>query len=168
MSNKERVMKNILKTTIASILALLISLPVWAVSDNECAIWLCAPAGFPSGCGAAKSAMLKRIKRLKPPLPNLNDCAKKNKNQENLHPDFRVLNYKHGFAALMPAYSTCSKYHENSGNCIGTITKYPMKYSKGSRCEKYSDTWQPHGCLKTARYVEVFKYSKLIGKTYYW
>ena len=36
--------------------------PAFAASQDECAIWLCLPGGFPQGCGAAHSAMIKRIK----------------------------------------------------------------------------------------------------------
>ena len=39
----------------------MISPSVQAASEDECAIWLCLPGGFPSGCGGAKSAMLKRL-----------------------------------------------------------------------------------------------------------
>lgn len=46
-----------------------------AASQNECAIWLCLPSGFPSGCGKAKSAMRKRLRRAKSPLPGWSSCA---------------------------------------------------------------------------------------------
>ena len=46
-----------------------------AASDDECAIWICLPGGFPPGCGAAAAAMAKRLHRFKPPLPSWNSCA---------------------------------------------------------------------------------------------
>ncbi|MGH1379145.1 MAG: hypothetical protein ACRBB3_10025 [Alphaproteobacteria bacterium] len=49
--------------------------PVFAASQDECAIWLCLPGGFPQGCGAAHSAMIKRIKKRKPPLPSFGSCS---------------------------------------------------------------------------------------------
>ncbi len=47
----------------------------YAASQNECAIWLCLPGGFPSGCGAAYGAMIDRIKSRKSPLPNFSSCS---------------------------------------------------------------------------------------------
>tara|TARA_R110001599_G_scaffold69022_1_gene194414 strand:- start:246 stop:725 length:480 start_codon:yes stop_codon:yes gene_type:complete len=46
-----------------------------AASEDECAIWICLPGGFPAGCGAAHSAMLKRLKDRKAPLPAFGSCA---------------------------------------------------------------------------------------------
>ena len=47
------------------------------MSDHEadCAIWLCLPAGFPSGCGQSLSKFKDRIKHFKPPLPSFSSCA---------------------------------------------------------------------------------------------
>ena len=44
------------------------------VSD-DCAIWLCLPAGFPEGCEGAKKAFKKRLKRGKAPMPPFEQCA---------------------------------------------------------------------------------------------
>lgn len=50
--------------------------PAKADSDAACAIWLCLPAGFPgSECSAAHSEFKHRIKKGKPPLPNLAGCS---------------------------------------------------------------------------------------------
>ena len=49
--------------------------PVYAASQDECAIWLCLPGGFPQGCGAAHSAMIKRLKKSKAPLPSFGSCS---------------------------------------------------------------------------------------------
>lgn len=46
----------------------------YAASQDECAIWLCLPGGFPSGCSAAHSAFKDRIKHGKSPLPDLSSC----------------------------------------------------------------------------------------------
>ncbi|WP_282611043.1 hypothetical protein [Pelagibius sp. Alg239-R121] len=62
----------------ASATFLLTSTPAYAASQDECAIWLCLPGGFPSGCGAAYSAFIERIThkpKPKPPLPPFNSCA---------------------------------------------------------------------------------------------
>lgn len=48
----------------------------YAVTQAECAIWLCLPAGFSvSECGAAHSAFLHRLRKGKPPLPPLSSCT---------------------------------------------------------------------------------------------
>lgn len=49
--------------------------PAYAASQDECAIWLCLPGGFPQGCSAAHNAMIKRIKKRKPPLPSFGSCS---------------------------------------------------------------------------------------------
>ena len=48
----------------------------YAGSQTACAIWLCLPAGFPgSECSAPHSEFKHRIKKGKPPLPNLAGCS---------------------------------------------------------------------------------------------
>ncbi len=52
--------------------------PGHAASQNECAIWLCLPGGFPGGCEAAHAAFIKRIThkpKPKPPLPAFGSCT---------------------------------------------------------------------------------------------
>ncbi len=49
--------------------------PVKAESQDACAIWLCLPGGFPTGCGGAYSEFKHRIKKGKPPLPPLSSCT---------------------------------------------------------------------------------------------
>jgi hypothetical protein len=46
-----------------------------AASQAECAIWLCLPGGFPTGCSDAYSAFKTRIKKGRPPLPDLSSCT---------------------------------------------------------------------------------------------
>jgi len=46
-----------------------------AASENACAIWICLPGGFPSGCGGAYGEFRHRIKKGRPPLPPLSSCT---------------------------------------------------------------------------------------------
>lgn len=46
-----------------------------AQSEDACAIWICLPGGFPSGCGNAYSAFVKRLRKGRPPLPALSSCT---------------------------------------------------------------------------------------------
>lgn len=60
--------------TAAITAAFLIPAPPIYANDADCAIWLCLPVGFPSGCGDAKQAFINRIKSFKSPLPSLTSC----------------------------------------------------------------------------------------------
>lgn len=51
------------------------SAPAKASSQDACAIWICLPGGFPSGCSEAYSEFKSRIKHGKPPLPDLASCT---------------------------------------------------------------------------------------------
>ena len=47
-----------------------------ATSDDECAIWLCAPAGFNvPECATPHKIMKRRIKKGKDPFPSLASCS---------------------------------------------------------------------------------------------
>lgn len=49
-----------------------------AASQDECAIWLCLPAGFGEGCSGAHNAFKKRLRKGKSPLPSWNSCVEGN------------------------------------------------------------------------------------------
>jgi hypothetical protein len=74
---EEHVMKKMLLMMSAMImfLGMLIPSASYAASQDECAIWLCLPGGFPEGCGGAYSAFKKRLKNGKSPLPEFSSCA---------------------------------------------------------------------------------------------
>lgn len=50
------------------------SVSAYAVPLKSCSIWLCLPAGFPSGCRDAYSAMKKRLRRGQSARPPLASC----------------------------------------------------------------------------------------------
>lgn len=62
----------------AALAAALLTPPAQAASQDECAIWICLPGGFPSGCGSAHSAFKKRLKKGKSPLPSWGSCSVSN------------------------------------------------------------------------------------------
>jgi hypothetical protein len=131
--------------------------------ENACAIWLCAPSGFGIGCAAAFSEMKSRIRHFKPPLPELSSCGKTNGSSKWTH--------RYDDAALMPAYSTCSKFHENSGSCIGKVEHYPQRYIKNTPCVKRGGSdgdWSPQGCIRSYKYIEVFENGVQHGETFFW
>ncbi len=47
----------------------------YAASEDACAIWICLPGGFPQGCSGAYSEFKHRIKKGRPPLPELSSCT---------------------------------------------------------------------------------------------
>ena len=69
-------MKKMLLMMVAIIMlqGMLIPDASYAASQDECAIWLCLPGGFPEGCGGAYSAFKCRKVRVVP--QNLNISVK--------------------------------------------------------------------------------------------
>lgn len=68
-------MKTLTSIFAAAFVAALLAPPAKAASQDECAIWICLPGGFPSGCGDAHSAFKKRLKKGKSPLPSWGSCT---------------------------------------------------------------------------------------------
>ncbi|EGQ8484992.1 conjugal transfer protein TraL [Vibrio diabolicus] len=140
--------------------------PVQAASQDECAIWLCLPGGFPSGCGGAKSALKKRIKRFKPPLPSFASCAVNPPSGSGSH-----MSSQHGFAAFVPSHTVCTKWRGRRDDRYCVETKVvPDQYIKGTRCHiDRKDGWRrPKGCTHTERWAEVYIENQLAGPTFYW
>ena len=131
-----------------------------AASQNECAIWLCLPAGFPSGCGAAHSAMMKRIKKLKPPLPAFSACAVSGGSN---------MTYKLSNAAYVPQRTVCAdEFPDPEAGCISTKV-IPEHYVKDAYCDHGEGSSSgPTGCSRNYRYIDIFIEGKLAGETYYW
>lgn len=139
--------------------------PAQAASQDECAIWICLPGGFPSGCGAAKSAMKDRIEDLKSPLPSFSSCAVNPPSGSGSH-----MSSGHGFAAFVPSHSRCIRWgsYGDRDNCVERET-IPDQYVKGTRCYRDRDGYStPQGCTRTYRWAEVYIERQLAGPTYYW
>ena len=60
---------------IGLVFTLSVPTPSQAASQNACAIWLCLPGGFPSGCSGAYKEFKHRIKKGRSPLPKLSSCT---------------------------------------------------------------------------------------------
>ncbi len=133
-----------------------------AASEAECAIWICLPGGFPGGCEAAYSAMVSRIKSLRPPLPPFKSCS--------VEATSEGMTFNWGMAAYVPQRRICarSSYASDSEYCT-EWTDLPEAYVKGTSCRITSDgERQPDGCVATYRYGDVFSRGELMGETYYW
>lgn len=143
-----------------------------AASEDECAIWLCAPAGFgPSECSPARSAMISRVRDFKPPLPPLSACMA-NPPSGAAGGSSSDMSGNHGVAAYIPERRVCRnwgyRYRQSTCTRWGTL---PERYVRGQRCRRANNDaggMIPEGCTRTARYVEVFVDGELAGNTYYW
>ena len=142
---------------------ILLALPLLTISlitppaianDADCAIWLCLPTGFPSGCGDAKSAFKKRIKHLKPPLPNISSCLVKD---SDIPPEIKAeykpsdLAYEKGVSAKMPGGrfidGTSCQYRKHNGDIV---------------------LWYPRGCIATYHWVQVYMDKQPYANKYYY
>jgi hypothetical protein len=137
-----------------------------AASQDECAIWICLPGGFPSGCGGAKSALKKRIKKFKPPLPAFSSCVVSSGSNSS------QMSYDYNFAALIAEQRTCKRWGHGNGSvkrCVGGWEVIPQHYEKGTRCYHEQGGYRtPRGCIATKRYVDVYIDGHTAGPTYYW
>lgn len=148
--------------------------PESQASNDDCAIWLCLPTGFPSGCGGAKSAFKKRIKKGKSPLPSLSSCMIS-------HPlstsDNNNITSQDGFAALIPQHNVCTEwsYTRRKGDTYEVCVKeetVPTQAIKGTRCNVHRvkdepPRYTPEGCSTTIRYVDTYMDGRQYGETYY-
>lgn len=140
-----------------SFLAITFALPttIYAASQDECAIWLCLPAGFPGGCGGAKSAFKKRIKKGKSPLPSFSSCAVSSPSLPQSKLSYDNYSVKH-----IGAHRRCVTYSSNGEYC----TRHEMieeSYQRG-RCHEEYDSY----CLGNRRAIDIYIDGSKTGSTY--
>jgi len=151
--------------TLGMLSLLLVSMPSSAASDAACAIWLCAPAGFPSGCSAAKKAMIKRIKKLKPPLPSFRSCMVK----PDLSNDDGGFDASAGIAAYVPEREVCTAWGRGDAQdriAYQTIAAHAVKHHE---CREKNEAGEMsiEGCQKSIHFVDIYQYGQPYGETYY-
>lgn len=141
-----------------------------AASEDECAIWLCLPGGFPSGCGDAKDAMKDRLEDFKPPLPNFSSCAVSAPGGGG-----STMSHDFDFAAYVPEREVCEMVDDGWG--LGgkkrVCETIPEHYVDGRRCQWSASLGSvehnnPPGCTTTFRYIDVFVDGQRAGERYYW
>lgn len=136
-----------------------------AASQDECAIWLCLPGGFPSGCSAAYSAFKKRIKKLKPPLPPLSECIVS-------APSGAVtkMSFREGSAMYIPGKTECTPSGNWRTGFTKTCTTTPASYVDNRTCFYTGEsTSGAMGCTSTVSYIKVYDDAGAqVGDTYYW
>ncbi len=121
-----------------------------AASEDECAIWLCLPAGFPSGCGGALSAFKKRIRNLQPPLVSIASCGGDG------------ADYRTGSARFIPANTICGEWNERNA-CVRYINPTD-EYVHNSSCEKDADFMT----CQDKKFVEIIVDGKVTGNPFYY
>lgn len=134
--------------------------PAQAASEAECAIWLCLPAGFPSGCSDAHSAFRDRIRHLRPPLPPIMSCV--------VGADSSGMSSDYGVAAIIGASRRCVETGVyDRTECVRSET-VPETYVKGTACRHSDGGESPLGCIRTGHYIDVFVEGNRVGDTYVW
>lgn len=188
-----------MKKSIAALSLMLLSLSSAALAasggimsdrQNECAIWLCLPGGFPAGCEAAFSAYVKRItaftsgkhpKRRFTDLPDFALCKDPNPegiNDFNVGPE-SVITYKGAYEVHMPAYNTCTRWayrYVSDGDsiryCAAVKTTPSRVFESDERYHEYRtiDVGQREYSshyAPTHHYTDVLVDGKQVGKRYY-
>lgn len=152
----------------------LTSMNSFSASEDECAIWLCLPTGFPSGCSGAKDAFIDRITSFPPksPLPSFAGClvSPPEAIAAGLQPS--EFSFSQDYAAYVPAREVCTKteFGQRREVCVETAIE-PEHYVKDTRCVssgRYGTSKTPEGCTETYFYVDVFIDGVATGETYYW
>lgn len=129
----------------------------YAASEADCAIWLCLPGGFPTGCSAAHSAFKDRIKHGRPPLPDLPSCTK--------GPDGKKSNgnYQMGYEYFEPCKAGYTLQEKGSGYFVsGKCVQ--------SNCRRYWNNVCPsYEAIKRAspRYVKMWVNGIYTGQFFY-
>lgn len=134
--------------------------PAYAASEAECAIWICLPGGFPSGCAAAYSAFKNRIKYARPPLPDLASCVtgpeggrstgRYEMGEERFYP------CKYGFELDEAKYRMSGQ-----GWCVPT-KKVCVYSSNKTDCQSYLARRRSQ-----TRYIKMWVDGKYLGKFFY-
>jgi hypothetical protein len=132
-----------------------------ASSQDSCAIWICLPGGFPSGCGGAYSEFKKRIKKGRDPLPKLSSCTS-GPNGEKIDGRYQ-LGYER-FEPCNEGFVLREKrqgYRATQGLCYRTQCA-PQQYQENYRCENYQALIRPK-----PRYVKMWVNGEYLGQYFY-
>lgn len=132
-----------------------------AYSQDACAIWICLPGGFPSGCSGAYSEFKKRIKKGRDPLPKLSSCTT-GPNGEKVEGHYQ-LGYER-FEPCNEGYVLREKqqrYRATQGLCYRTQCA-PGQYQENYRCENYQAVIRPK-----PHYVKMWVNGEYLGQYFY-
>lgn len=152
-----------------------ISTPAFAVSQDECAIWLCLPSGFPAGCEAAHSAMHHRIKHGKSALPPFEQCAVDQNGEQGKDDEFST---RERFVLHIREHQECTQWkristkNTETRQCV-SYKIIPEHYRPGRSCylrkpSKDDEGQLIPGCAGVYREISVLQYGKQFGKPFYY
>ncbi len=153
--------------------------------ENECAIWLCLPGGFVSGCENAYSAYIKRITsftskgaRNYTDLPRFDLCV--DPNPEGIE-DYNIgedseITYNSGYEVYMPAYNTCTRWKKSktkeSKTCAAVQTTPARTFISDEKYHEYQtievgqEEYTTH-YAPTRHYAEVLVDGAAVGERWY-
>ena len=134
-----------------ALLALAITTPAIAASDDECAIWLCLPVGFvPGECSKARTAMYKRVFKGKGPLPRFSSCS---------------------------ADGNANGFDARRGVAAKIKDTNPTEYVLGRQCvgRDHNDAsvtnttnTSPPNCVGTYNWIQIYQHGNRHGERYFW
>jgi len=102
----------------------------YAGSQTACAIWLCLPAGFPgSECSAPHREFKHRIKKGKPPLPNLAGCS------SSPNGSYSTGRYTMGYEPFVPCKAGYTLKTARTGGYFARSAQVGVCYA--NRCANY-------------------------------
>ncbi len=138
--------------------------PARAQSNDECAIWLCAPVGFVlPGCGGPLKAMIKRTATFKSPAPSFRSCEAEESGVS--------MSQRSGIAAVMALEKRACVAPgplASEEDCEVWEVTVPGTYIEGTRCIETEFFNLPEGCITTYRYIQVYQNGQPYGDTYYY
>lgn len=135
--------------------------PVKASSQDACAIWICLPGGFPSGCAGAYSEFKKRIKKGRDPLPKLSSCTT-GPNGERVDGHYQ-LGYER-FEPCEDGYVLRERrqgYRATEGVCYLTQCA-PSQLQENNICENYQAILRPK-----PHFVKMWVNGEYLGQYFY-
>ena len=140
----------------------IISMPkAQASSEAACAIWLCLPGGFPSGCSAAYSEFKDRIEHGKPPLPELSSCM--------TGPEGKPSNgkYQMGYDLYVPCKDGFA-FDDRTLKVSGRAICQPVK-TRCTAVERYRGDCSPYNAVRrlNPRYVKMWVDGEYLGQFFY-
>lgn len=144
------------------IISVLIHPKAYAASEADCAIWLCLPGGFPTGCSAAHSAFKKRVKKGRSPLPDLSSCTTgPNGQQSSGH-------YQLGYEYFEPCKEGYALEQQNTNGSYMMTGRCVLKqcsYGWGNQCaiqDSYAAIRRP-----SPSYVKMWVDGQYLGQFFY-
>lgn len=98
-----------------------------ANSQAACAIWLCLPGGFPTGCATAYDEFQDRLKHGGPPLPDLSSCMAEINGSKFGRYEFGIEYFEPCRAGFLVSYERVGKNYK--AKCLPPYPKCSPSFS---------------------------------------